>query len=53
MQTNETIQITKDEVLSTVQQMKDEDRFLIMIHGHREKDGTPVITPPEMFMHPQ
>ena len=44
MQTNETIQITKDEVLSTVQQMKDEDRFLILIHGHREKDGTPVIT---------
>ncbi len=44
MQSNETIQITKDEILSTAQQMKDEGRFLILIHGHREKDGTPVIS---------
>ena len=44
MQTNEKIQITKDQVISTAEQMRSEGRLLTMIHGHLEKDGTPVVT---------
>lgn len=44
MQTNQKIQITKDEVVSTAQKMRDEKRLLVMIHGHLEKDGTPVVS---------
>lgn len=44
MQTNQKIEITKDQVVSTAQQMRQEGRLLVMIHGHLEKDGTPVVT---------
>lgn len=44
MQTNQKIEITKDRILTTAQQMRQEGRLLVMIHGHLEKDGTPVVT---------
>lgn len=44
MQTNTKFEITKDQVLSTAQKMREEGRLLVMIHGHQEKDGTPVVT---------
>lgn len=44
MQTNQKIEISKDQVVSTAQQMRQEGRLLVMIHGHLEKDGTPVVT---------
>ncbi len=44
MQTNEVIQITKDEVVPTALKMREEKRLLVMIHGHVEKDGTPVVS---------
>lgn len=44
MQTNQKIEISKEQVLSVAQQMRDENRLLVMIHGHLEKDGTPVVT---------
>ena len=42
MQTNEIIAITKDQVVSTAEKMREEGRLLVMIHGHLEADGTPV-----------
>lgn len=44
MQANQKIEISKDQVLTVAQQMRDEKRLLVMIHGHLEKDGTPVVT---------
>lgn len=44
MQTNQKIEISKEQVLSVAQQMREENRLLVMIHGHLEKDGTPVVT---------
>lgn len=44
MQTNQKIEITPEEIVSTAEKMRAEGRLLIMIHGHMEKDGTPVIT---------
>lgn len=44
MQTNQKIEITRDQILPTAQQMRQEGRLLVMIHGHLEKDGTPVVT---------
>ena len=44
MQTNQKIEISKEQVLSVAQQMRNENRLLVMIHGHLEKDGTPVVT---------
>ena len=44
MQKNETIAITKEEVISTAEKMRAEKRLLVMIHAHLEQDGTPVIT---------
>lgn len=44
MQTNQKIEISKEQVLSVAQQMRAENRLLVMIHGHLEKDGTPVVT---------
>lgn len=44
MQTNQKIEITPEEIVSTAEQMRAEGRLLIMIHGHIEKDGTPVVT---------
>lgn len=44
MQTNQKIEITKDQVVSTARQMREEGRLLVMIHGHLDKDGAPVVT---------
>ena len=44
MQTNEKIQITPEEIVPTAEKMWAENRLLIMIHGHMEKDGTPVVS---------
>ncbi len=44
MQTNHKIEISKEQILTVAQQMRDENRLLVMIHGHLEKDGTPVVT---------
>ena len=44
MQTNEKIQITPEEIVPTAEKMRAENRLLIMIHGHMEKDGTPVVS---------
>lgn len=44
MQTNQKIEISKEQVLSVAQQKRAENRLLVMIHGHLEKDGTPVVT---------
>lgn len=44
MQTNEIITITKDQVVSTAEKMRAEGRLLVMIHGHLENDGTPVVS---------
>lgn len=44
MQTNEIISITKDQVVSTAEKMRAEGRLLVMIHGHLENDGTPVVS---------
>ena len=44
MQTNEIITITKDQVVPTAEKMRSEGRLLVMIHGHLENDGTPVVS---------
>lgn len=44
MQTNEIIQITKEQVVPTAEKMRAEGRLLVMIHGHLENDGTPVVS---------
>ena len=44
MQTNEVISITKDQVVPTAEKMRAEGRLLVMIHGHIETDGTPVVS---------
>lgn len=44
MQTNQKIELTKDQVVATAEKMRAEGRLLVMIHGHLEKDGTPVVT---------
>ncbi|MCD7880405.1 MAG: NADH-quinone oxidoreductase subunit C [Clostridiales bacterium] len=44
MQTNTKISITKDEIVPTAQKMRDEGRTLVMIHGHLDKEGRPVIS---------
>lgn len=44
MQTNEIIAITKDQVVSTAEKMREEGRLLVMIHGHLESDGSPVVS---------
>lgn len=43
MQTNKKIMITKDDVIPTAQKMKEAGKALLMIHGHRDADGKPVI----------
>ena len=40
-QINKKFIISKDEVIPTAQRMKDDGRMLLLIHGHREEDGTP------------
>ena len=44
MQTNEKIHITPEEIVPTAEKMRAENRLLIMIHGHMENDGTPVVS---------
>ena len=44
MQTNEIINITKDQVVPTAEKMRAEGRLLVMVHGHLENDGTPVVS---------
>ncbi|MCC8074797.1 MAG: NADH-quinone oxidoreductase subunit C [Clostridiales bacterium] len=44
MQTNKKISITKDEIVPTAQAMREAGHVLVMIHGHRDKDGQPVIS---------
>lgn len=44
MQTNNKISITKEEIVPVAQKMRDEGRLLVMIHGHLDKQGQPVIT---------
>lgn len=44
MQTNEKVTITREEVLPTAQKMRQEGVFLVMVHGHIEPDGTPVVS---------
>ncbi len=44
MQTNEIINITKDQVVSTAEEMRAQGRLLVMVHGHLEGDGTPVVS---------
>ena len=44
MQTNNTIAIKRDQVIATAKKMRRQNRLLVMIHGHLEKDGTPVVT---------
>lgn len=44
MQTNEIISISRDQVVSTAEDMRSQGRLLVMIHGHLEGDGTPVVS---------
>ena len=44
MQTNTTIVINREQVLSTAEKMRRRNRLLVMIHGHLDKEGAPVIT---------
>lgn len=44
MQTNQKIEITKDQVVPTAEQMRAEGRLLVMIHGHTGTGGVPVVT---------
>lgn len=43
-QINKKFYITKDEVIPTARRMKDEGRALLLIHGHREEDGKPIVS---------
>lgn len=44
MQTYRKISITKDQIVPIAQQMRQEERLLVMIHGHLDKEGQPVLT---------
>lgn len=44
MQTNKKIPMTRDQVVPTAEKLRAEGRTLVMIHGHLEPDGTPVVT---------
>jgi len=44
MQTNQKIELTRAEVVSVAEKMRAEGRLLVMIHGHLEADGTPVVS---------
>ena len=44
MQSNTTIAINRGQVVSTAEKMRRRNRMLVMIHGHLEADGTPVVT---------
>lgn len=44
MQEYKRIDITKDEVIPTAKRMREAGVLLVMIHGHIEKDGTPIVS---------
>jgi len=44
MQQYKRIDITKDEILPIAQKMREQQVLLVMIHGHIEKDGTPIVS---------
>lgn len=44
MQTNKKTMITKDQIVPVAERMRADGVQLIMIHGYRENDGTPVIS---------
>jgi hypothetical protein len=44
MQEYKTIPITKDEIVPTALRMRHDGRYLVMIHGYLEKDGSPHIS---------
>lgn len=44
MQTNQKIVISKDQIVPVAQKMRAENRQLVMIHGHLNKENQPVIT---------
>lgn len=44
MQTNEIIPITRDQIVPTAEKMRAEGRLLVLIHGHLESDGVPVVS---------
>ena len=44
MQSNKKIIITKNDIVPTAKKMREEGRLLIMIHGHLNKEGQPVIS---------
>lgn len=43
MQTNTIIPMTKEEIVPTAERMRAEGRLLLMIHGHLDKEGRPVL----------
>ena len=44
MQSNEVIEITKDEVVPTAEKMRKEGRALTMVHCYLDKEGLPVVS---------
>lgn len=44
MQTNEIIPITREQIVPTAEKMRAKGRLLVLIHGHLESDGTPVVS---------
>lgn len=44
MQTNQKTAITKEQIVPTARQMRQEGRLLVMIHGYLDKDGVPVVS---------
>lgn len=44
MQTNEIIPITREQIVPTAEKMRAEGRLLVLIHGHLESNGTPVVS---------
>ena len=44
MQSNEVIEITKDEVVPTAEKMRKEGRVLTMVHCYLDKEGLPVVS---------
>ena len=43
-QINKKIYITKDEIIPMAQRMHSEGRALLLIHGHRDEDGKPIVS---------
>ena len=43
-QINKKIYITKEEIIPMAQRMRSEGRALLLIHGHRDEDGKPIVS---------